>query len=267
MGAVAVERQLNTDDRSSKAARRKGQATEAPRQIKDTTRTRYNAIRHGILARSVVLPDEDPQQYEDLRTALGKDLGVVGMVEEMWLDRLVSCYWRQQRILRAEAEPEAKLEVLHRYEVGLSNEMKGAIAEIREAQRIRHNHYVNAKISPDRRREYAEAAAKHERGYWEAVQEDFDGPEPAPAPSRGAGVSPASPRGAAVPAAMLPPAPAPVAAPPPEPPTDVPVTDAAVRFAMDPPPEYIQGGGRVNPPMVRVFVGDREGLMSRREGV
>jgi len=245
MGAVAVERQLNTDNRSSKAARRKGQAIEAPRQIKDTTRTRYNAIRHGILARSAVLKDEDPQQYEDVRSALGRDLGVVGMVEEMWLDRLVSCYWRQQRILRAEAEPEAKLEVLHRYEVGLSNEMKGAIAEIREAQRIRHNHYVNAKISPDRRREYAEAAAKHERGYWEAVQEEFEGPERAPE------------------AVAAEPAPAPV----PEPAEEVAAApESPAHYETNSRPEYIQGGGRVNPTMVRVFVGDREGLMSRREG-
>ena len=256
MGAVAVGQQLNRDNRTPKAARRKGQTPDPPRQIKDTTRTRYNAIRHGILARSVVLEDEDPQMYEDVRTALGMDLGVVGMIEEMWVDQLASCYWRQQRILRAEADPEAKLELLHRYEVGLRNEMKGIIAEVREAQRIRQNGYINAKINPDHRREYAEAAVKHETGFWEGMQEEFDGPEP---PPEAAAEQPAE-----TPPAKA--APQPVAETTPKPPTDVPVSDAAVRFAMDPPPECIQGG-RGAPPLVRVFVGDREGLMSRREGV
>jgi len=172
----------------------------------------------------------------------------------MWLDQLASCYWRLQRILRAEADPKANLDLLHRYEVGLRNEMKSIIAEIREAQRIRHNGYINSKISPDHRRDYAEAAVEHEKGFWGSVQEEFEGPQPA------AEAAPAAEQPAPPPAASQPPQ-APL-----EPPTDVPVSDAAVRFAMDPPPDYIQGG-RVAPPMVRAYVGDREGLMSRREGV
>jgi hypothetical protein len=261
MGAVALGQQLNTDNRTSKAARRKGQAPDPPRQIKDTTRTRYNAIRHGILARSVVLEGEDPQMYEDLRTALGKDLEVVGMVEEMWLDQLVSCYWRQQRILRAEAEPEAKLEVLHRYEVGLRNEMKGAIAEIREAQRIRRRGYP-ADAEDARRDEHrAETAARHEARFWEAVQEDFDGPQPAPAPP------------AEQPAEVRPVAPVPVA-------ESVAVAEVApepVPEAVAPAPpvhcetnsrrEGVQGGGMSLDALVRAAIESQEGLMSRREGL
>ena len=243
MGAVAVGRQLNRDNQASKAARRKWQIPDPPRPIKDTTRTRYNAIRHGILARSVVLQDEDPQMYEDLRTALGMDLGVVGMVEEMWLDQLASCYWRLQRILRAEADPKANLDLLHRYEVGLRNEMKGIIAEIREAQRIRQNGYINAKISPDHRRDYAEAAVEHEKGFWGSVQEDFDGPQPAPETVAAETASA------------------------PEPEQNAAAPESPTHCETNSRPEYIQGGGRVAPPMVRAYVGDREGLMSRREGV
>ena len=234
MGAVAVGRQSNRDNQTSKAARRKEPVVEKPRQFKDTTRTRYNAIRHGILAKSVVLAGEDLQQYEDVRTALGKDLGVVGMVEEMWLDQLVSCYWRQQRIIRAEAEPEARLDVLHRYEVGLRNEMKGLIAEIREAQRIRHSRYFNAQANPERRRENVEAGVRHEARFWEAVQEEFDGPTAQIEQS--------------------------VEEVAPEP-------EASVHCETKSRPEYLQGGGRANVPLVRAFVGDRLGLMSRNEGV
>jgi hypothetical protein len=235
MGAVAVAQQLNMDNRSTKAARKKGPAPDPPKQFKDTTRTRYNAIRHGILAQSVVLEGEDRQVYEDLRAALSRDFGIVGMVEEMWLDQLVSCYWRQQRILRAETQPEAKLDLLHRYEVGLRNEMKGLIVEIREAQRLRRERYYNASSNPDRHREYAQAASRNERSFWEAVQEEFDGPEPAPEAAAEA--------------------------------ADAGAPKAPTHCETNSRPEHIRGGGEVHPAEVRAFVGDHLGVMSRNEGL
>ena len=266
MGAVAVEQQLNT---SSKASRRKDQIPVPPKQYKDTTRTRYNAIRHGILAASVILPGENLQQFQDLRAALGKDLGVVGMVEEMWLDQLTSCYWRLQRIHRAEADLDAKLDLLHRYEVSLRNESKGLIAEIRAAQRLRHNEYFHANTNLDNHEKYIASASRHEARFWETVQDAFDESTPTPQPPNGAAESrvaavpaaiplPAAPRGAAVPAAIPPPAP--------EPAPEVPVTDAAVRSAIESQSDYVLGG-RVQVPQVRAFVSDRLGLMARNEGV
>ena len=135
MGAVAVGQQLNTDTRAAARKRRKGQAPKEqhPYGVKDTTHTRYNAVRHGILARGVVLEGEDPEEYEDMRMALGRDFNAIGMLEEMWVDQLASCYWRLRRLLRAEAEGTTPLETLHRYEVGLRNESRGIIADLREA--------------------------------------------------------------------------------------------------------------------------------------
>ena len=254
MGTAAVAQQLNT---SSKASRRNDQPPAPPKQFKDTTRTRYNAIRHGVLAASVILPGENLQQYQDLRTALGRDLGIVGMIEEMWLDQLTSCYWRMQRVLRAEADPGAKLDLLHRYEVSLRNESKGLIAEIREAQRRRHDVYFHANHNSDNHEKYIASASRHEARFWDAVQQDFDAPEPAapvPAPERGAAES----RVAAVP-------PTPSATVP-ELPADVPITDAAVRFAIESRSDYLQSVSRADIPQVRAYVGDRLGLMSRNEG-
>ena len=277
MGAVAVGQQLNTSRQS-----RKSRTPEPPKQYKDTTRTRYNAIRHGILARSVVLPGEDRQQYEDLRTALSLDLQTVGMVEEMWLDQLASCYWRLQRIHRAEAEPDAKLDLLHRYEVSLRNESKGLIAEIHAAQRRRHERYFQASARPEKHRESLQTAIRDETHFWDTVQQLFDDPTPIPAPPRGAGVSPAIPRGAATPAAMPSSAPSRGAAvpaampsppPPPRPsladeaiadlPLDVPITDAAVRFAMESRQTRLLAPEPPPVPQVHAYVGDRLGLMSR----
>ena len=290
MGAVAVGQQLNTSRQS-----RKSRTPEPPKQYKDTTRTRYNAIRHGILARSVVLPGEDRQQYEDLRTALSLDLQTVGMVEEMWLDQLASCYWRLQRIHRAEAEPDAKLDLLHRYEVSLRNESKGLIAEIHAAQRRRHERYFQASARPDKHRESIQTAARDEARFWDTVQQFLDDPTPTPAPAPpraaapsrctapppGAGVSPAIPRGAATPASMpssVPPRGAAVPAampslPPPRPsladeaiadlPLDVPITDAAVRFAMESRQTRLLAPEPPPVPQVHAYVGDRLGLMSR----
>jgi hypothetical protein len=177
MGAVAVGQQLNTDSQASAGKeRRKDQAPEGrpPFGIKDTTHTRYNAIRHGILAKGVVLAGEDPQEYEDMRMALERDFDAVGMLEGMWVDQLASCYWRLGRLMRAEAEGTTPLETLHRYEVGLRNEMRGIIADLREAQRRRRASYTESLTDPDLGIARDGAEAHHLVAYWARVIRELD---------------------------------------------------------------------------------------------
>ena len=175
MGSVAVGEQLNTETRPSAHKRRKDQASKRPEfGVKDSTHRRYNAIRHGILAKGVVLDGESVEEYEDLRMALAHDFETVGMVEEMWVDQLASCYWRLRRLMHAEAEGTTPLETLHRYEVGLRNEMRGIIDDLRAAQRRREATYAKDGADPATCMARDETEAYHRGAYWMAVIRDID---------------------------------------------------------------------------------------------
>jgi hypothetical protein len=64
---------------------------------------RLNAIRHGLLARDVILPGEDADAFEDLWNQVRADLAPVGPIEELLAERVVNAMWRLRRSARAEA--------------------------------------------------------------------------------------------------------------------------------------------------------------------
>jgi hypothetical protein len=49
---------------------------------------RLNALRHGLLARDVVLPGEDADAFEELWNRVRADLSPVGPIEELLADRV-----------------------------------------------------------------------------------------------------------------------------------------------------------------------------------
>jgi hypothetical protein len=62
-----------------------------------------NALRHGLLSHSPVLPDEDPQAYAELRARWLDRLRPEGDEETFLAERLVTVAWRLRRMERAEA--------------------------------------------------------------------------------------------------------------------------------------------------------------------
>src|ERR1700676_2285969 len=61
----------------------------------------FNAIKHGILARGLVLPNESRAEFESLRNGLWEDLKPQGTMEEEVLTDLVMNRWNKRRLLRA----------------------------------------------------------------------------------------------------------------------------------------------------------------------
>jgi hypothetical protein len=59
-------------------------------------------VKHGLLARDVVLPGEDADAFEDLWNQVRANLSPVGPIEEFLVDRVVNAMWRLQRSARAE---------------------------------------------------------------------------------------------------------------------------------------------------------------------
>jgi len=63
---------------------------------------RFNAMKHGILSRLVVLAHEDHAEFADLLAALMDEHRPAGMTERHLIEELASIIWRKRRVLLAE---------------------------------------------------------------------------------------------------------------------------------------------------------------------
>ncbi len=92
-----------TSERQKAANRANARRSTGPKSLAGKRAVRLNALRHGLLARDVVLPDEPADAFEDLRNAVHADLAPSGPVEGLLADRVVNAMWRLRRLERAEA--------------------------------------------------------------------------------------------------------------------------------------------------------------------
>jgi len=74
-----------------------------PKTAKGKAAIRLNALRHGLLARDVVLPEEDADAFEELRNQVRASLSPIGPIEEFLIDQIVNAMWRLRRLAQAEA--------------------------------------------------------------------------------------------------------------------------------------------------------------------
>lgn len=92
-----------TSARQYAANRRNALRSTGPTSTEGKAVSRLNALRHGLLARDVVLPDEDVDAFEELHRAMLADLAPVGPVETLLAERAINAAWRLRRLERAEA--------------------------------------------------------------------------------------------------------------------------------------------------------------------
>src|ERR1700704_4345749 len=62
---------------------------------------RFNALRHGLTSKQVVLPNEDPAAFEALRAALVEEHHPANSTESAMAEQVAESYWRFQRAQRA----------------------------------------------------------------------------------------------------------------------------------------------------------------------
>ena len=72
-----------TSERQIAANRANALHSTGPKTLEGKTAVRLNAFRHGLLARDVVLPEEDLDAFEDLQNRVRADLSQVGPIEEI----------------------------------------------------------------------------------------------------------------------------------------------------------------------------------------
>ena len=89
-------------ERTAVAQRSTGPKTEAGKHY-----SRRNALKHSVLASALLVTTgegaENAAEFEELLGALHEDLSPVGKLEEMMVDKIEVCWWRQKRALRYEA--------------------------------------------------------------------------------------------------------------------------------------------------------------------
>jgi hypothetical protein len=92
---MATERQIN-------ANRENARHSTGPKTPEGKGRSSANAVRHGLLARQIVLPIEDRAQYLELLAALEAEHQPEGPLETCLVHQMASSQWRLQRLTRIE---------------------------------------------------------------------------------------------------------------------------------------------------------------------
>jgi hypothetical protein len=85
------------------ANRRNARLSTGPRTPAARARVSLNAVKHGLTGQEVVLPNEDPDEFESLRTGLLADLAPEGDLENALAERIVASSWRLRRVPILEA--------------------------------------------------------------------------------------------------------------------------------------------------------------------
>ena len=75
-------------------------AAEAPAANYEAVK--FNAMKHGVLSRHVVLPHEDRSEFDELRAALIVEHQPAGATELHLIEDLAGILWRKRRVLMAE---------------------------------------------------------------------------------------------------------------------------------------------------------------------
>ena len=137
---------------------------------KDTSLTRFNALKHGLTAKKlVVAPFEDPTEYEGIIEALRQDFRPQTSIEEILVQQMAACLWRRQRLMKAEkAEIASDLDSassdFDHFEEDRANEIRKVIEEewvkevrVKYATSKRYRRF-RERLSPEQRAFLAEIA-------------------------------------------------------------------------------------------------------------
>lgn len=88
----------STSAKRIKANRLNAQKSTGPRTEAGKERSRRNALKHGLTAEELLLPGEDPANFEALHQGLLADLKPRGVLEAELVSEVVKLLWRIRRV-------------------------------------------------------------------------------------------------------------------------------------------------------------------------
>ena len=86
------------------ANRANAQKSTGPRSAEGKSASRFNALKHGIDAASIVIPGEDPADYDALAADYHRDLNPQSHAETFHVDTMLRADWQKRRLQRVEAD-------------------------------------------------------------------------------------------------------------------------------------------------------------------
>src|ERR1700674_1947736 len=93
-----------------------------PRIPQGKERSKFNARKHGLLSKAVLLQDESSAEYDGLLNGLMEDLQPQGKLETVLVENLATVLWRKSRLIQAETAEIEKSHFLN-WDIALQNEV------------------------------------------------------------------------------------------------------------------------------------------------
>jgi hypothetical protein len=97
-----MSRTTNKSKRAE-ASRANGARSSGPKTVDGKDRSRFNALKHGMRARTAVLPGEDPAAFQARRDAWTAQLQPRDDLETLLVERVVQVSWQLDRVDRVQA--------------------------------------------------------------------------------------------------------------------------------------------------------------------
>ncbi len=85
-------------DKQIAASKANGAKSRGPVTPRGRAVSSANSLRHGLLARTVVLPGESLQRFHDLHRSLHEELMPATAVELLLVNKMAVAHWRQMRV-------------------------------------------------------------------------------------------------------------------------------------------------------------------------
>lgn len=92
-----------TTSKQMTANRKNALQSTGPATISGKTRSAKNSLKHGLLAKDLIIRDEDPNALQDLLEELFRTLEPIGKLEEILVEKIAATLWRFQRLLAVES--------------------------------------------------------------------------------------------------------------------------------------------------------------------
>ena len=96
-------------DKQIAASRANGAKSRGPLSPEGKTRSARNSLKHGLLARIVVLPDESSSRFENFVALLNEALHPETAMDHLLIGKMAAAHWRQIRIWNREREGDKTL--------------------------------------------------------------------------------------------------------------------------------------------------------------
>ncbi len=84
-----------------------------PRTLQGKERSKFNARKHGLFSKAVLLQDESPAEYDALLNGLIENLQPQGKLERVLVENLATLLWRKRRLLQVETAESEKAQFLN----------------------------------------------------------------------------------------------------------------------------------------------------------